>query len=60
MPTKGDMQSNIIEQAQMLHDFLYQLQNSGEVDEFECSELTADSDDLLNKIFELFEKWDSH
>jgi hypothetical protein len=51
------LQDQIIDETGNVHALIYLLQNSGEVDEHECSELLMMADDLREKCFELFDKW---
>lgn len=50
----------IIKLANDLHHAIYRLQNSGEVDELECSKLTMDADDLRESIFKFFDKQEAN
>lgn len=46
----------IIEAANDLHEAIYTFQNSGEVDEFKCSEYLMKADDFREELFEFEEE----
>jgi len=48
-------QKEILEAANYLHQLLYQLQNSGETDEYRTSLLTSEADIFREKILVRFE-----
>ncbi len=53
-----ETKNELIDAANDLHNLFYKLQNSGDVPEFDASELTMKADGLRERMFELFEKWE--
>ena len=53
---KAEYFERVIEAANQLHEEIYRLQNSGEVDEYTCSLYTMQADDFREALIEYRDK----